>query len=313
MSVNLGLESLAQTVVDEYVDDKSMSEHMIDLLQSQIEYQDICNEITEACRGYENLIAIQTCVDKHGSTEVLVDLIGFTPSTEGLGEMAKKAVNKIVEAIKKFITWIGNFIKKLFGIEKKTKTVAENIKNVKPASKEEVEKLRPATVKDLETPNAKLVKTPDKDEIKLSFNYKAIINVFSNIKLPSTNAEVNEMKQMCNCSDGKSAFNGLIKAHESDFNQESSAKLLEAMSLCTEFSKFTLFYSNKLSDMKKRLEKNLDWVEHHQQDPAENILANANIEYYQFMVSYVTECSSYLNDKARSFVKDVERSQTLSI
>lgn len=276
MSINLGIEELTKTIVDEYTDDKSMSDCIIDLLQSQIDYQIICQELSEAIRSYENLTAIQSCINKYGSTEVLVDLIGFTPSVEGLGDMASGAIRGIVRAIETFLKWIGDFIKRLFGIGKKTENITENLKNVKQKKDDDDLEFVPATADDLTDKDAKLYINNGYGAITVSKNYERIAAEIRSFPYPKTEVEMIDLARKYDFTVGNtnaiaigtSLAKKFLDSLSEKYSQETKVSLSDISNISAAFNKIFFEtmrrmtqYSQEMKQLKLKLSKVKSTVE----------------------------------------------------
>lgn len=117
MGINLGFESLGMAKADgelsyEYLDS------LIQFNQSASDVLDLCHELTNTVRTYDNVNAISKCIKKYGVTRSLEALYGENFSSaasmeaeneeakKGLGQKIKEIINMILNKIREFWRWI---------------------------------------------------------------------------------------------------------------------------------------------------------------------------------------------------------------
>lgn len=125
MGINLGFESLGMTKADgelsyEYLDS------LIQFNQSASDVLDLCHELTNTVRTYDNVNAISKCIKKYGVTRSLEALYGenfsSAASMEAENEEAKKGlVEKIKEIIRTLKKKIIRFFQWLFNQKERVK------------------------------------------------------------------------------------------------------------------------------------------------------------------------------------------------
>lgn len=97
-----------------------------------IELEKSYTELNTLFTSIENLFAIKSHIEKYGSTEELVDLVGIEISNENaIVDGIKKAIDWLIEKLKAFGAWIKKGFEKLFGTNKKVETVVKVVEKVK--------------------------------------------------------------------------------------------------------------------------------------------------------------------------------------
>ena len=131
MGINLGLESLASTKRVKF-DAFDLYTDCMDIKDIRSETNNCFNELDVCVTGLTNLLTIREHLNKYGSTEVLVDLVGTTVSNENfITEGIKNGVNKLIELIKKFLAWIAKGLNKLAGVQPKVEVVEKVVEKIK--------------------------------------------------------------------------------------------------------------------------------------------------------------------------------------
>jgi hypothetical protein len=136
--LNIGMESLTDTKTqtgENTVESFDLHEIYFDLYElSQIsrESEAVCVEMNQIMTSIENLLAIKMHIEKFGSTEALIDLVGVEISNENaVIDGIKKAIAWLIEKLKAFGAWIKQGLEKLFGTNKKVETVVKVVEKIK--------------------------------------------------------------------------------------------------------------------------------------------------------------------------------------
>ena len=136
--LNIGMESLVDTKTqteENTIEPFDLHEIYFDLYElSQISHEAeiVCVEMDQVMTSIENLLAIKTHIEKFGSTEALIDLVGVEISNENAAiDGIKKAIAWLLEKLKALGAWIKKGFEKLFGTNKKVETVVKVVEKIK--------------------------------------------------------------------------------------------------------------------------------------------------------------------------------------
>ena len=134
--LNIGMESVQiQKQLDKEICSFDLSDIYKDLYESSIIYHEIdhdCVELDALFTSIENLFTIKSHIEKYGSTEALIDLVGVEISNENaVVDGIKKAIAWLIEKLKAFGAWIKKGFEKLLGTEKKVETVTKVVEKIK--------------------------------------------------------------------------------------------------------------------------------------------------------------------------------------
>ena len=134
MSIDIGLENLSDTSKQDVVlfEPIDLIEDRMELCNLNSAIQNLFIELNQKCDSLENLLTISEHIEKHGSSEALIDLVGEKFSTEGaVIEGVKKVIKWIITQIQKLLALIARGLNKLAGTQAKVKTVEKIVTKIK--------------------------------------------------------------------------------------------------------------------------------------------------------------------------------------